>query len=80
MFGRGELIERDGIRGGGGCMVGDFIDVVEEDGAANAVIAAAYSRIGEDVLVAVTVAAACALLSREWGVSFNVFLWYGHGA
>lgn len=80
MFGRGELIERDGVRGGGGGVVGDVIDVVEEDGAANAVIAAAYSRIGEAVLVPVTIVAACASLSRERGVPFNVLLWYGHGA
>ena len=63
-----------------GCGIGVVVDVVEQDGAADAVVAAAYSRIGEAVLVAVAVVAAYASFSRERGISFDVVLWYGQGA
>lgn len=60
-------------------MVRIIFDVVEEDGAANAVVATAHSGVDEAVLVAVAIVAACASFAREGGVSFDVFLWYGHG-
>ena len=61
-------------------MIGGVVDIVEEDGAADAVVTAAYSRIREAVVVAVAIIAACASFSRERMVSFDVFLWYRHGA
>lgn len=60
-------------------MGGDAFNVVEEDGAADAIVAAAYSGIGETIFISVTIDAACASFSRERDVSFDMFLWYGHG-
>lgn len=61
-------------------MVGDVFHVVEEDGTANAVVAATHPRIGEGVIVGVAIIATYASFSRERCVSFDVFLWYRHGA
>lgn len=61
-------------------MAGDVFDVIKENGTADAVVAAAYSRIGEAVLVAVAIIAACTSFAREGGISFYMFLWYRHRA
>ena len=77
--GRDRSVDGIGIGGRGRCGVGSIVDVVEKNGAPDAVVAAAHSKIRKAVLIAVAPVAACASFPRKRGVSFDVFLWYGHG-
>ena len=74
--GGGGFVERGGIRGRGRCVGGDVFGFVEQDGAADAVVATARSRVQDEVFVAIAKVTACASFAREGNVPFNVLLRY----